>query len=100
MQWPGVRYWAALLAVFCLGFGIVWLWVACVPLAFLDPEYPAWLAKQRMLARCDLGELLVVGDSRAAVDVIPALLPMRATNLAVGGGSPIEAYVAVSRALA
>ena len=100
MQRPGMRYWIALLAVFGLAFGIVWVWVAFVPLAFLDPEYPAWLAKQRMLARCDVGELLVVGDSRAAVDVIPALLPMRATNLAVGGGSPIEAYVAVSRALA
>ncbi len=69
------------------------------PLAFLDPEYPAWLAKERMLASCDLGELVVVGDSRAAVDIIPTVLPLSATSLAVGGGSPIEAYVAASRAL-
>jgi len=31
--------------------------------------------------------------------VMPALLPMQTTNLAVGGGMPIEAYVAVARAL-
>ena len=71
-----------------------------MPLAFLEPEYPAWLAKERMLASCDLGTVLVVGDSRAAVDIEPGRLPIRTTNLAVGGGEPIEAYAAVRRALA
>lgn len=71
-----------------------------MPLAFLDPEYPAWLAKERMLAQCDLGSLLVIGDSRAAVDIEPTRLPVKTTNLAVGGGEPIEAYSAVRRALA
>jgi hypothetical protein len=94
------RYLAVLCATLLASFGIVWVWVAMAPLAFLDPEYPAWLAKRQMLARCDLGELVVVGDSRAAVDVIPAMLPMPASNLAVGGGSPIEAYFTVARALA
>ena len=70
-----------------------------VPLAFLDPEYPFWLAKLRMLEQCDLGEVLVVGDSRAAVDIVPALLGVKATNLAVGGGQAIEAFTAVRRAL-
>ena len=94
------RYLAALSATMLAAFGLVWLWVAAVPLAYLDPEYPAWLAKQQMLARCDLGELIVVGDSRAAVDILPSALPIRTTNLAVGGGSPIEASIAVARALA
>jgi len=71
-----------------------------MPLAFLDPEYPAWLAKERMLARCDLGSVVIVGDSRAAVDIEPTLLPVKTTNLAVGGGEPIEAYSAIRRALA
>lgn len=53
-----------------------------------------------LLQRCDLGDVLVVGDSRAAVDVMPTLLPVRVINLAVGGGETIEAYVALSRALA
>ena len=91
---------ATLAAVMAAGFALVWAWVAAMPLAYLDPEYPIWRAKLAMLQRCDLGEVLVVGDSRAAVDVMPTLLPVSTTNLAVGGGMPIEAYVAVSRALA
>ncbi len=80
-------------------FALVWAWVAQMPLAFLDPEYPSWQAKLALLARCDLGEILVLGDSRAAADVIPAALPVKTTNLAVGGGMPIEAYTALSQAL-
>ncbi|MBN8906990.1 MAG: hypothetical protein J0H99_10280, partial [Rhodospirillales bacterium] len=80
-------------------FLLVWAWVALAPLAFLEPEYAAWRAKQVLLKRCDLGELLVLGDSRAAVGIMPAGLPMPATNLAVGGGKPIEALAALQRAL-
>ena len=94
------RYFATLSATAVALFAAVWLWVAAAPLAYLDPEYPAWLAKRQMLAQCDLGDLLIVGDSRAAVDIMPTLLPIKATNLAVGGGSPIEVYVAVAHALA
>ena len=94
------RYLAVLALTAVVGFALVWAWVAAMPLAYLDPEYPAWRAKLDLLRRCDLGDVLVVGDSRAAVDVMPALLPVRATNLAVGGGETIEAYVALSRALA
>ncbi|HEY3847881.1 MAG TPA: hypothetical protein VGL95_12280 [Acetobacteraceae bacterium] len=97
---PVPRYLAMLAAVMAAGFALVWAWVAAMPLAYLDPEYPVWRAKLAMLQRCDLGDVLVVGDSRAAVDVMPALLPVKTTNLAVGGGMPIEAYLAVARALA
>lgn len=87
-------------AVAAAGFALVWVWIAAMPLAYLDPEYPVWRAKLAMLQRCDVGEVLIVGDSRAAVDLMPSLLPMRASNLAVGGGVPIEAYLVVARALA
>ncbi|HUB43760.1 MAG TPA: hypothetical protein VMB73_02135 [Acetobacteraceae bacterium] len=80
-------------------FALVWLWVAAAPMAYLDPEYPVWRAKLAMLRRCDLGQVLIVGDSRAAVDVIPARLPAPVTNLAVGGGMPVETYIVVKRAL-
>ncbi|HEX5327640.1 MAG TPA: hypothetical protein VFW75_13290 [Acetobacteraceae bacterium] len=95
------RTYLAVLAISgVVGFALIWAWVAWMPLAFLDPEYPAWLAKERMLARCDLGNLVIVGDSRAAADIEPARLPVPATNLAVGGGEPIEAYAAIRRVLA
>jgi hypothetical protein len=80
-------------------FGLVWLWVLTMPLAFLDPEYPSWRAKQIMLADCDLGEIMILGDSRAASGMMPARWPVPATNLAVGGGEPIEGLAALNRAL-
>ncbi len=81
-------------------FALAWAWVVFMPLAFLDPEYPAWVAKTRMLARCDLGEVVVVGDSRAAADIVPALIGRITTNLGVGGGEAVEAFSAISRVLA
>jgi hypothetical protein len=94
------RYLLVLGATAVLSLAAVWLFVAAAPLAFLDPEYPYWQAKLDLLHRCDLGTVLVVGDSRAAVDIIPARLGIAASNLAVGGGEAIEAYAAVRRALA
>ncbi len=95
------RAWCAAMAAGAGGsFLLLWAWIAFVPLAYLDPEYPFWLAKQRMLRACDLGEVAILGDSRAAVGILPALLPVPATNLAVGGGKPVEALAVVRRMLA
>jgi hypothetical protein len=80
-------------------FGLVWLWILAMPMAFLDPEYPSWRAKQLLMANCDLGDILILGDSRAATGMMPAAWRVRATNLAVGGGEPIEALAALDRAL-
>ena len=78
--------------------GITWLWTAAMPMAFLDPEYPYWRAKQALLAACDLGEIMVLGDSRATAAIMPVHFPVRTTNLAVAGGMAIEAHAALSRA--
>jgi hypothetical protein len=83
-----------------LSFALVWGWVAAMPLAFMDIEYSSWRAKLVMLDRCDLGEVVILGDSRAAADLIPARLPLRVTNLAVGGGEAIEALSTLGRVLA
>ena len=93
------RYLYLLSAAAVAAFGCAWLWILGMPLAYLDPEYASWSAKLEMLRTCDLGDMVVVGDSRAAVDIIPQLMPIKTTNLAVGGGEPIEAFVALSRAL-
>ncbi len=82
-----------------VGFVLAWAWVAAMPMAFMDQEYASWRAKQAMLDRCDLGEALVLGDSRAAADIIPNRLPFPVTNLAVGGGEAIEALAFLRRAL-
>jgi hypothetical protein len=75
------------------------LWVATMPLAFLDPEYPSWRAKQILLADCDLGHIVILGDSRAASGMMPARWRIKATNLAVGGGEPIEALAVLNQAM-
>jgi hypothetical protein len=80
-------------------FATIWLYVVAFPMAFLDDEFPRWSAKQTMLDSCDLGDLTVVGDSRAAVDIMPNALPVRTTNLALAGTSTVETYVAVKRLL-
>ncbi len=93
------RYGTIAVVTMMVSFAVIWVWVACMPMAYLDPEYPNWRAKQVLLERCDLGEVLILGDSRAAVGIIPAILPMKTTNFAVGGGEAVEALVALDRAL-
>lgn len=90
---PSVRAYAVAAVLTLLsGLAVIWLWVAAVPLAFLDPEYPPFLAKRELVEHCDLGAVLVLGDSRAAADIMPNRLGVSAANLAVGGGSSVEAY--------
>jgi len=77
----------------------LWAWIVVAPLAYLDPEYPYWHAKFNLVTRCDLGDVIVLGDSRPAVGILPERLPLRATNLAVGGGKPVEALAMLRRVL-
>lgn len=84
---------------FVVLFGLIWLWILIMPLAFLDPEYPSWHAKRLLLAACDLGDILILGDSRAATGMMPVQWRVRSTNLAVGGGEAIEALAAFDRAM-
>ena len=93
------RYFIAMAAAFAATFVAVWVWVVTMPLAFLEPEYASWRAKQVLLDRCDLGDVLIFGDSRPTVGIIPAALGVKATNLAVGGGEAVEALTALRRAL-
>ena len=76
-----------------------WIYVVALPIAFLDEEYPRWIAKEDLLAKCELGATLVLGDSRATVDLLPAQLPGPVTNLALAGTTPVEMYFALRRAL-
>ncbi len=78
---------------------LVWAYVALVPMAFLDDEYPRWTAKIALLDRCALGEVVVLGDSRAAVGIAPPLIATPVTNLAFAGSTSIEALNVTERLL-
>jgi hypothetical protein len=93
------RYLALSACAMAASFAFVWAWAAAVPMSFMEPEYAAWRAKLVMLDRCDLGDTIILGDSRAAADIMPVRLPFAATNLAIGGGEPIEALALLKRAL-
>ncbi len=86
----------ALTAVILIGGG--WWFTAHFQDGFFDPEYGMWTAKEEMVASCDLGSTLVLGDSRAVAGFVPAELG-DTVNLALGGASPVEMYFMVERAL-
>lgn len=93
------RYVRLLLAVAATALLLVWLYVVYLPMAFLDDEYPRWTAKLAMLDNCDLGDVLIIGDSRAAVGIAPRQIGTPVTNLALAGSSSIEAYTVIERML-
>lgn len=78
---------------------IVWAYVALLPMAFLDDEYPRWTAKIALLDRCDLGQIVVLGDSRAAVGIAPPLIATPISNFAFAGSTSIEALNVTDRLL-
>lgn len=88
-------------ASFMLSFGSIWIYVAVFPMAFMDRDYPIWLAKQSMLNDCVAeGSVAVFGDSRTVAGIAPSAMPFPTINFALSGTSPLESYLAVSRVLA
>jgi hypothetical protein len=93
------RFITLFFAAFIGSFGLVWLYVAVMPMAFLDRDYPLWVAKRTMLDECRLGTVAVFGDSRTLAAILPSAMSVPVTNLAMSGTSPVETYFAVRRAL-
>ncbi len=93
------RYLAFLAAAFVVIFGVIWIYTAALPMAYLDRDRPAWLAKRTMLTSCELGSVAIFGDSRAMAGIDPRELPFTSTNFSFSGSSPIEAYFALKRVL-
>lgn len=79
-------------------FVAVWLYIALLPMAFMESGYAAWAAKAAMLKECRLGQIPFFGDSRLEAGVVPAALPVDATNFGLAAGTPVEAASAIRRA--
>jgi hypothetical protein len=84
---------------FVVSFGLVWLYVATMPMAFLSRDYPLSIAKRTLIDECRAGSVAVFGDSRTLAATVPSVMPIPVTNLAQSGSSPIETFFAVRRAL-
>lgn len=78
----------------------VWLYVCSFPMAFLESGYPSWVAKLTMLRDCQLARIAMFGDLRLEAGVMPALLPVEATNFGLAAGTAVELRSAITRALA
>jgi hypothetical protein len=87
-------------AVFAAVLLAAWLYVVSFPMAFLERGYPSWVAKSTMLRECQLGRIAFFGDSRLEAGVVPALIPVAATNFGLAAGTAIEVRSAVRRAIA
>lgn len=92
------RFLGAFVVTVLLVLAAAWIFTARFQDGFLDPEFGMWRAKEHLVATCDLGNTLILGDSRAVAGFVPAELG-DATNLALGGASPIEMYFMAERAL-
>jgi hypothetical protein len=84
---------------FAVSFAVVWAYVAIMPMAFLGRDYPLWIAKRTLMDQCQLGSVLVFGDSRTLAATVPNVMPVSVTNLAQSGSSAIETYFSLRRAL-
>ena len=79
---------------------LVWAYVALLPMAYMESGYPAWVAKSQMLQQCQLGDVAFFGDLRLEAGLIPAELPVPASNFGLAAGTAVEAHTAVARAMA
>jgi len=70
--------------------------IALFPDMYMDEEYPAWKFSKAVVAGDELEgknfDTVILGDSGAMSSLIPQMLSDSTVNLAVGGGTTIEAY--------
>ena len=76
-------------------FGALWVYTSNARAAFLDEDYGQWAAKMQMIRTCQVGEVAIVGNSRASAAYIPHLLGLPAKNLALTGATPVDTYFEV-----
>lgn len=70
----------------------IWIYVLWMPMAFLESGYPIWVVKQTSIRQCDLGDVIIIGDSRPESAIAPVHLSISTSNISQGGTTPIETY--------
>jgi hypothetical protein len=96
---PSLRYLVGFTVSFMIVIGAIWLYIITFPQGFLESGYAVWTAKQEFLSQCDLGKVLISGDSRVEAAVDPRKLDVSARIVAFGGETPIENYIFLRRAM-
>ena len=65
---------------------------------YASAEYPMWKSKTEYAKKKDI-QNIILGDSRAVVAFEPRMYREKYYNLALGGGTPIEAYFILKKIL-
>ena len=85
-----IRYLLILFATMALVIGAAWFWVIKSPISFLEANYAIFKAKMDMARTLPPDTVIILGDSRPLVGIVPAQLGPDVYNLAANGASPIE----------
>ena len=89
----GSGLYAGLLMGALLGlFGLVWVYTAKERLRFLPMASSSWQAHAQMIHQCDVGDVAILGSSRATAAFIPRLIGHNVVNLGLFGSTPVEGY--------
>ncbi len=92
------RFYVAAIATALTMLGAFWFLSADLRMGYLPSEYASWQGRHALLAGCKLAPTLMLGDSRAAAGLLPSTIG-GSTNLALGGGTPLEMYYISEHAL-
>ncbi|MDE2318290.1 MAG: hypothetical protein KGK02_01165 [Rhodospirillales bacterium] len=84
---------------FVVTWAAIWAYIVTFPMLYQDRDYPLALAKQELLAQCQLNRVVVFGDSKAVAGILPTAMSIPVENLAFPAATPIETYFLVKRLL-
>lgn len=93
------RFISAFAGTIVVVFGAMWGITALFSNRFVDPEAGIVNAHSAMVARCDVGQVLMLGDSTVNADYLPELIGPHVRSLALGGAHPMESYYILRKAL-
>jgi hypothetical protein len=81
------------------GLAVAWTWTRENRLSYMNEEYPAFIAKFKMMDSYSKPGLVIFGDSVAQVSIIPDRLSPTTVNFSLGGTSPVETCFFIRRLL-
>ncbi len=97
---PFKRYIYLSLALFILLFSAAWMFSSKGRQYFTFFHVGVYGAKFEMLRNCDIGKILILGDSRTGMAYDPAVLGGSVKSYAFTGHTPIEGYFFAKKLLA
>jgi len=94
------KYLGVMFVVATVLFAMAWVVSARFKSYFLEPQYGSWQARFAMLDRCYVGNVAIIGDSRAGAAYHPPILGPTVRNFGFNGVTPIEQYFFIRRMMA